>query len=167
MLKTHLFEHLLTFVTTYWPNSLSRALPVILSCSKQQKTLLVTSQHCFELWLGSWWHQAIKWTSIEEGPWHHIASLGHNELNVFLVTQCTVTCSHDSSIVNDMLWDEMIQSQHLHYIIEATWYAPLVSFWTWSYQSLPITSPSLTKPPFVLSIPPFSGYFSWFVKGCT
>ena len=44
-----------------------------------QNTMMI-SQHWFSSWLGAVRQQAITWANVDPDLWHHMASLGHNEL---------------------------------------------------------------------------------------
>ena len=46
-------------------------------------TTLMWSQHWFRKWLGATRHQAIKWANVYPDLYHHMASLGHNELSTW------------------------------------------------------------------------------------
>ena len=55
---------------------------VKLSSDECHKIPLVISQHGFRYWLGAIRQQAISWASVDLHLCRHIASLGHNELNI-------------------------------------------------------------------------------------
>ena len=61
--------------------------PIKLPSIEWHKTSLMVRQHCFRQWLGAIMQQAITWTSIDQVPWHLMASLGHNEL--MMKIECT------------------------------------------------------------------------------
>ena len=43
-------------------------------------TLLMISQHWFRKWLGAVQHQVITSDNVDPDLYHHVVSLGHNEL---------------------------------------------------------------------------------------
>ena len=74
-------------------------------------TLVMISQHWFRQWLGTIRHQAITSTSVDLDPCHHMASLGHNELNSI----CQVSFSH---LYHELLSLEAAEAVEMNFRVE-------------------------------------------------